>query len=102
MNTKAQLTFLTSAFWLMTATALAQPIITNQPTSQSVSLGAHVTFLADATGTLPLSYQWRFDGVNLMSATNRSLAINQAQPTDAGDYAVIVANSSGSVTSRLA
>jgi hypothetical protein len=102
MNTKAQLSFLTSACWIMAATGLAQPIFTNQPADQSVSLGADVTFQAGATGTPPLTYQWRSNGMNLMSATNRSLTVNQAQLVNAGDYAVVVANSSGSVTSRLA
>jgi hypothetical protein len=39
------------------AAVLAQPIITNQPQSQTNIVGATVTFSVGATGTPPLSYQ---------------------------------------------
>src|SRR5439155_21232827 len=35
------------------------PTITNQPLSQTVTQGVNVTFTAGASGTTPLSYQWR-------------------------------------------
>lgn len=55
-----------SAILLLAAsTSLSQPIVTQQPTNQSVSLKANVTFRVTATGAAPLSYQWRFDAVDL-------------------------------------
>src|SRR5271154_2466891 len=35
------------------------PMITAQPTNQTVNAGATATFTATATGTAPLSYQWQ-------------------------------------------
>ena len=84
------------------STGLSQPLITQQPTNQSVSLGANVNFQVTGTGAPALSYQWRFDALDLLSATNRSLSLTNVQLANAGDYAVVVANSSGSVTSQVA
>src|SRR5687767_14848364 len=39
------------------------PTITSQPQSQTVNEGATVTFSVTATGTQPLSYRWRKNGV---------------------------------------
>src|SRR6266849_113194 len=47
-------------------------------------------------------YQWRFNGGAISSATSSNYSITSAQPSNAGDYEVIVANSSGSVTSAVA
>ena len=91
-----------SILLLALSTGLSQPVITQQPTNQSVSLGANVTFQVTATGAAALSYQWRFDALDLLSATNRSLSLTNVQLPNAGDYAVVVANSSGSVTSQVA
>ncbi len=35
------------------------PTITLQPADQAVLVGSNATFSVVATGTLPLSYQWR-------------------------------------------
>src|SRR5437879_5673916 len=43
-----------------TLTVWVPPSITRQPTNQSASLGAKITFNVSATGTMPLYYQWRF------------------------------------------
>src|SRR6266508_6485552 len=79
-----------------------QPAITRQPTNQSVSLGANATFQITATGAAPLSYQWRFADLELFSATNRTLVMTNVQLTQAGNYAVVVTNLSGSITSMVA
>lgn len=76
------------------------PAITAQPQSQTVPAGANVTFSVAATGTAPLSYQWRLAGTNLPGATASSLTRTNVQLADAGNYSVEVANSAGSVTSQ--
>ena len=78
------------------------PGITNQPQSLSVSLGQSATFSVGAGGLLPLSYQWRFFGTNLPGAVGASFNRAAAQFADAGNYTVVVTNSSGSVTSSVA
>src|SRR5262245_46422246 len=44
---------------LAALTVLYPPVITNQPTSQSVEVGESAMFSVGATGTAPLRYQWR-------------------------------------------
>ena len=50
----------------------------------------------------PLNYQWHFSAGALVAATSRSLALTNIQSAQAGSYAVVVTDSSGSVTSRVA
>jgi formylglycine-generating enzyme required for sulfatase activity len=76
----------------------AAPVITQQPRSQTVTVGHSVTFTVKATGTPPLSYQWRKNGTNI-SGTSDSFNIPSVQFADAGTFSVVVSNSKGSVTS---
>jgi alpha-L-arabinofuranosidase len=87
--------------WTVAAAAVA-PAITTQPQSQTVNAGANVTFTVAASGTAPLAYQWRRDGVILPGATGASLGLNSVQPADAGSYSVVVSNSAGFATSAAA
>ena len=77
----------------------AAPNITVPPTNQTVMVGATASFAVTATGTAPLSYQWRRNGVNLANATGTSLTLSNIAPPVAGNYTVVVTNSSGAVTS---
>ena len=43
----------------------AQPVITNQPASQTMLEGATAVFSAQAAGGAPLAFQWQFNGTNL-------------------------------------
>ncbi len=80
----------------------AQPVITRHPTNLFVSLGANPTFRVTATTTAPpLSYQWRLNDVALTGRTNNSLIVTNTQLAHAGDYAVVVTDTSGSLTSRV-
>lgn len=90
--------------WLLgrTGTVFAQPAITSQPTDQTVNQGFSATFQVRATGSAPLTYQWRFNSVVIDGATTNSLTISNALPTNAGDYSALVSDPSGSVTSRVA
>ena len=78
------------------------PSITTQPVSQSVTVGSNVTFTVVATGTPPLSYQWKKNGVDIAGATAAALSLSNAQLGDAGTYSVVVTNGAGSVTSNPA
>src|ERR1019366_10530710 len=85
-----------------TLTVLVPPTITNSPHSQAVVQGQNAAFSVGANGTAPFSYQWNFNGTNISGATNALLTLTNIQTTDAGDYAVVVANSAGSATSTMA
>jgi len=78
------------------------PTITSQPASQSVLPGTNVTFSVSATGSQPLSYQWRLNGANIPGATNSTYSITNVQPADGGSYDVLVANPDGAVASLIA
>ena len=78
------------------------PSITSQPQAQTVAVGSSATFSVTATGTGPLAYQWRKDGVALGGAMSSSYSITGAQASHAGSYTVVVSNTAGSVTSSAA
>ncbi|HZI31202.1 MAG TPA: LamG-like jellyroll fold domain-containing protein, partial [Candidatus Binatia bacterium] len=81
---------------------LEQPQIISQPAAQNVIAGDPASFNVDATGLKPLTFQWMFNGSPITGATNKTLVIPEAQPAQAGDYSVIVANAAGSTTSSNA
>jgi hypothetical protein len=79
------------------------PVITHQPTNQTVSVGGNVTFTVAATGSPTLVYQWYFgDGIFLSSSSRPTLTLSNVQPSNAGNYFVIVTNQFGSATSSNA
>lgn len=84
------------------ATPQNPPSITTQPASQTVTDGQGVTFSVVASGTAPLTYQWRFNGNSINGATGTSLSLNPVSPANAGNYDVVVTNSLGSATSAVA
>jgi hypothetical protein len=79
------------------------PVITAQPSSQSVPSGADVTFVVVAQSVpQPLFYQWQFNGTNLPGATTSTLVLRNVQPSQAGAYSVMVANGLSTISSVLA
>jgi hexosaminidase len=82
--------------------------IVSQPASQTVAVGDNVIFSVTATSNAALSYQWLFNGTNLVNnghvsgAQSGSLSISSAAAGDAGPYQVIVSNAAGAVTSSVA
>lgn len=73
--------------------------ITSHPTNRHLVVGSSTTFNVTAQGTPPLSYQWRFNTLNISSATNASHTLTNIQLANAGNYDVVVSDYSGSVTS---
>jgi len=80
----------------------SRPVITMQPSSQTTVLSETTVFTVKASGTAPLSYQWSFDGTNLVSATNQILTLPNVQLVQAGSYAVVVTNIFGFAASSNA
>jgi hypothetical protein len=89
-------------------TVASSPVITIQPTNQTMAVGSKATFTVTVIGTGPLSYHWQVNGTDLVNGSNISgattnvLTIYPAQTTNSGSYTVIVANHAGSVTSSNA
>jgi len=90
--------------WLagVSLSAAVAPTILTQPTTQTILSGATASFAVSVSGTPPLSLQWRQDGVDLPGVTNASWSIPNTEPTNSGDYTVVVSNMVGSVTSQAA
>jgi hypothetical protein len=90
----------TAATLTVNAAAVA-PSITTQPSSQIITAGQTATFNVAATGTSPMTYQWKKNAAAIDGATSSSYttpaettADNNAQIT------VVVTNSAGNATSN--
>jgi hypothetical protein len=81
--------------------ALATPVVITQPTNQVVDQGGSATFSVAATGTAPLNYFWRRDGVNIPGATSSNYTISNVPFSDSGsEFSCLVSNAYG-VTNSL-
>ncbi|MFP4157073.1 MAG: MBG domain-containing protein [Opitutales bacterium] len=87
--------------YVETVSVVDPPVITTQPTSQTVQETETLTLSVIADGEGPLSYQWRKDGVELTGANGSDLLIDPVGLDDAGDYAVRVSNEGGTTESDL-
>ena len=84
------------------ASSNSAPVIVSQPVSQSVFVGADVSFCVSAVGSEALSYQWRWNGTNLDGASSSVLSLTNVQVAQAGHYSVQVSNVAGVATSAEA
>ena len=76
------------------------PTIAAQPQGQRVAVGSPATFRVEASGTPPLSYQWRRDGAPIAGATAAAYTLAAAALADDGArFSVVVGNASGTATS---
>ncbi|MBI2949570.1 MAG: hypothetical protein HYY23_18190 [Verrucomicrobia bacterium] len=78
------------------------PTIVTQPQSLSAALGAKATFNIVATGTAPIAYQWRRSNTNLAGQNSAALELTNVVAAVAGDYAVLISNRAGALTSAVA
>ncbi len=72
-----------------------------QPTNQSVSVGATVSYKPTVMGTGPLVCQWFKDGLALPEGTNVVLNLTNVQVSTAGRYVLVVTNYGGALTSQV-
>ncbi|HRZ36110.1 MAG TPA: PQQ-binding-like beta-propeller repeat protein [Candidatus Paceibacterota bacterium] len=80
----------------------APPVISEHPTSVTVTNGMTVTLSVCAHGAPPLEMQWLKDGRPLMGATATVLELPDATPADSGHYQARVQNARGTTTSAAA
>ncbi len=79
------------------------PVIVTQPVSQTIEVGQTASFSVVASGTAPLSYQWRKDGLNIPSANSSTYDFVGATLADNGAvFSVVVDNPGGTVVSNNA
>jgi len=75
--------------------------IVNQPLSQIVCTGDLVTLSVTATANVPLTFQWRMNGVDIPNATNPNFLIAPFGADDVGVYDVVVIGECSSLVSNL-
>src|SRR4030095_15581128 len=79
-------------------TVLVAPAITGAPANPTIFDGDPASFTVSATGTAPLSYQWRKDGNNIAGANAATYTIPAAHASDEGLYSAVVTNPAGTAT----
>ena len=83
-------------------TLLYPPSISSHPADFYATALTPALFSVTAIGTGAQAYQWLFNGTNLVNGTNSTFAITSAKQSNIGQYAVIITNAYGSVTSSVA
>lgn len=78
------------------------PKVRVPPQSQSIPVGDAVTFTAKVASTLPLTYQWRYEGANIPDATGSSYSVPKVSKDFQGKYDVVASNGQTTVTSLKA
>src|SRR5207248_4595975 len=79
------------------------PSIAEQPTRQTVTVPTRRSSDLAATGTAPLTYQWKRNGTVIGGATGSSYTTPATTASDNGaQFAVAVSNSAGTVSSGAA
>jgi len=85
------------------STQAIMPQITTEPSNQTVSAGHTGTFSVVATGTAPLTYQWKKNGTAIAGATASTYTTPATTIADSGSaFAVTVSNAVGSEPSSMA
>jgi hypothetical protein len=80
--------------------ATTAPNITTPPASVTAYTNdPAVTLSVTVSGSLPLYYQWQFNGTNIAGATSQSYTLHYPPLSDAGSYDVVVHNVAGAQTS---
>lgn len=87
---------------LLTISGAIAPQIKVQPTNQTILVGGLADFSVQATGGLPLSFQWFKNGVMISNAITSGLSFDTVRESDAGSYSVVVTNRGGAITSTAA
>ena len=87
---------------------VSPPFFTLQPVSQSPAPGATVTFTVAVSGSLPLTYQWKENGVpltdggGLSGSTTSTLTLANVLESNSGTYSVVASNPITSLSSSNA
>lgn len=98
----------TNAFGAVTSSVVAltvlagPPIVTQPPQPVQRYAGGTATFSVTAVGSLPLSYQWSFNGTAISGATSSAYTVNDVRAGDVGNYSVLVTNPYGNTNLNAA
>ena len=85
-----------------TLTVLTGPVFAQSPLSQTATLGSTVILSGKITNAGAVTYQWRFNGMDIPGATLPEYPLINVQPENVGSYALVATNSMGSAISSSA
>ena len=81
-------------------------VITTHPMDQLINVSDNATFMCEATGSPPISYQWYYNGVDLVDqlmyvsgTTTNTLMVTNANVTQWGNYSCVASNIINNATS---
>ena len=77
-------------------------IVLSSPADEAIAVGQSAGLSVVASGTPPLFYQWRLNGLPITGDTQNGYNIASARLTDWGNYDVVVTNSTSAATSAVA
>jgi len=80
----------------------AAPSVVVQPADITTWRGNQAVFSVAAWGSSTRTYQWRFNSEDIPDATNSVLVLTNVQHHQTGGYDIIIANTMGAATSRVA
>jgi autotransporter passenger strand-loop-strand repeat protein len=96
----------TSAATLTVTSPLAAPVITTNPTSQTVAIGSTVTFTSSATGSPTPTVQWQVSTggafTDIPGATSPTYSFTATASQSGNEYQAVFTNSAGSATTTAA
>ena len=73
-----------------------------EPQGLELQAGRTLELSVSAQGVAPLSYQWRYDGVDIAGATGETLTLPAIRTAQAGRYTVVVSNAFSTLQSQEA
>ena len=84
-------------------------IITTHPVDQFINVSDDVTFICEASGSFPITYQWLYNGIELLDhpqyisgANTSTIMISNTNITQWGSYSCIASNIVNNATSNEA
>jgi hypothetical protein len=80
----------------VTTTPSAPTIVTFSPNNLTAYLGQTITYTVSAFGSPTPTYQWQFNGTNIVGQTGSQLQISLSDTNQSGTYGVALTNSAGS------
>ncbi|MBI5426114.1 MAG: immunoglobulin domain-containing protein [Opitutae bacterium] len=92
-------TVTSSAAVVTVAQPVAPTIQLNGAATIDVAYGASFSISPTVSGTSPMTYEWRRNGVTLFDATGSSIGRSSVTGADAGTYTLVVTNAWGTTTS---